>query len=361
MIEVFLLNPDNQNEMWELPIDSISWTEELNNVSTGNFSLVYKDLKELAQLIGTTVNYILEGGRRQLIIKDENYSDQPILFKGFLRNDQISSSNKETSTLSLNFADNLIMLSKRKGQHYKFYENNPSGLIFKEQLDFAQSQENGNMLITMANLPQTTNRQRTIKRTDLLDLLIGMSKAKVDDGFDFSINHNNVLTLFSPYKGSLKENIVLDSRNSLQPQTTAKLMGELANKIYVQGGELTDEQGNVKQEAIEVVVEDVISQRKWGLHEDYISATDIATEPFLRKRGITVLNQKSTPKKTQTVSLSHLGDDPDWRSYSIGDWLVIDLPDLNLNEPLRVKKRSINYTKGIYKINLTLIEGKENV
>jgi hypothetical protein len=122
----------------------------------------------------------------------------------------------------------------------------------------------------------------------------------------------------------------------------------------VQGGELTDSEGSVTQPAIQVVVEDIASQEVWGLHEEYISATDIATEPFLIERGQQVLAERAWPQNTESISLQHLGDDPNWRSYNVGDWVRVDLPDYELNELLRVKERTIAYKKGVYQVNLSV-------
>ena len=243
-------------------------------------------------------------------------------------------------------------MAKRVGQQYAFYDNVEAGIIFQTELDAANLISDTGL--TMGTLPTTTTRQRTVEYTNLLDLLTGMSNAKTNNGYDFFIDNSGVVNIYQPVRGSQQINLVLEERNSLQPQVSGKLAGQLCNKVYVQGGDLTNAQGEVVQAAMMVIVEDATSQATWGLHEEYLSATDIATEPFLRQRGLQVLADRAYPVNTESISLQHLGDDPDWRSYNVGDWLKVELPAYNLDDMLRVKKRTINWDNGIYKCNLSL-------
>lgn len=349
-LTVFVINPANTDETWEMPTYDVKWTEEINTIKSGNFSAPFRSLKDLAEKIGTTPTYIIKGGPRKVVIKDESFTDDPLLFAGWLRDYQFSATASEPSSITINFADFGVMLSKRRGQEFYFYNNVQSGWIFRQELYIAQNQTNGDMGLTMAQLPATTSRQRTVERTNLLDLLMGMSNAKTRDGFDFDVDKNGVITLYSPQRGSVQENIIIESRNAQQPQLNGKLTSGLANKVYVQGGELRDADGDVTQEAMEVIVEDTDSQGVWGLHEEYISATDIATEPFLIQRGQQALNAGAVPNDTESITGNHPGNDPDWRSYDVGDWLFVDLPDYDLSQFLRVRRRTIEYKGGYYKV-----------
>lgn len=352
MLTCLLTNPDNVAEVWELPIGSYSVSEELNAVRTGRVSVVFKDLQEIAENSGSTIDYVLKGGPRHIIISDSQYEPDSINFKGLIRSYQFYSTESEPSSISIEFADFGAILSKRVGQAYAFYDEVEAGAIFADQLAYANSVDDTGL--QMATLPTTTERQRTVEYTNLLDLLTGMSNAKTKDGFDFDIDNDGYINIFNPHKGTQQTNLVLEERNSLQPQVSGKLATQLCNKVFVQGGELTNSQGEVTQEALMVIVEDATSQATWGLHEEYLSATDIATEPFLRQRGLQVLADRAYPVNTESISLQHLGDDPDWRAYSVGDWLKVELPQYNINEMLRVKKRTINWNNGVYKCSLSL-------
>ncbi len=351
MLMIYIVNASNPNEVWEMPTNSVKWSEELNAVSTGSFSASFIALNNLAKAIGTNPFYILAGGPRKILIKDEQY-DNPYLFQGWVTNIQFSSSRSEVSSITVNFADPLCMLSKRVGQNFAFYDQVASGLIFKTELDYCQGQENGDLGITLATLPATTSRQRTVERTNMLDLLIGMSAAKNWDGYDFWLDHTN-WTLNIGTKGSHKPELVLEERNSMNSQLNIALKSRLANRVIVQGGEMRDGDGEVVQEPIQVIRENTSSQPIWGLHEEYISATDIATEPFLNARGDTVLADRALPLYTQNITLSCLGDDPNWRDYTTGDWLQVILPKFQINAEYRVKKRSISHTNGVFTLGLT--------
>lgn len=352
MLTCLLANPDNAAEVWELPIEKYSVNEELSAVRTGSLSVVFKDLQQIAEQSGATIDYVLRGGPRHIIISDSQYEPDSINFKGVIRNYQFYSTQSEPSTISIEFADFGALLAKRVGQSYAFYDNTPAAQIFADQLTYANSVSDTGL--RMAEIPLTTSRQRTIQYTNLLDLITGMSNAKTKDGFDFTIDNDGYINIFNPHKGTQQINLVLEERNSLQPQVGGKLASQLCNKVYVQGGELTNSQGEVTQEALLVIVEDLVSQSTWGLHEEYLSATDIATEPFLRQRGQQVLAERAYPVNTESISLQHLGDDPNWRAYSVGDWLKVELPEYELDEMLRVKKRTINWENGIYKCSLSL-------
>lgn len=352
MLSVLLINQANSNETWELPADSFTINEELNAIRTGQVSVNFKVLQEMAQSIGTSVTYIISGGPREIMIVDTLYSPDSIIFRGIIRNYQYSSTSSEPSTISINFADFGLMLARRVGQAYAFYDNIEAGEIFSAELTAANSR--GDTGLQMGTLPTTTKRQRTVEYTNLLDLLTGMSNTKTKNGFDFAIDNNGVINIYNPTRGEQQVNLVLETRNSLQPQTGGKLKGELCNRVLVQGGEQTDESGAVTQEAIMVIEEDTTSQAIWGIHEQYLSATDISTEAFLRQRGQQLLAELAYPANTENLSLKHLGDDPDWRSYNVGDWLKVELASFGINQMWRVKKRTINWSGGVYQCSLTL-------
>ena len=352
MLSVLLTNATNSNEVWELPADQLTINEELNAVRTGQISVNYQDVQQMALTIGTSINYILAGGPRRIVISDSQYDPNPTLFVGVLRDYQFSSNASEPSSVSLNFADLGLTLAKRVGQAYAFYDNVPAGQIFASELAAANAVSDTGL--TVASLPTTTSRQRTIEYTNLLDLLMGMSNSKTKDGFDWAVDNNGDVNIYQPTRGGQQTNLVLEARNSLQPQVAGKLSGNLCNKVFVQGGEQTNESGEVTQAALMVIVEDTTSQATWGLHEEYLSATDITTEAFLRQRGQQVLTERAYPTNTETITLQHLGDDPDWRAYEVGDWLKVELDAFNIDEMLRVKKRGITWNNGIYQCNLTL-------
>lgn len=352
MLTVFISNPATPTEVWELPVDSYSVEEQLNAIRSGRVSVSYKVLAEMAGQIGTTIDYMLRGGPRHITITDDQYDPAPVNFKGILRNYQFYSSQSEPSTIGIEFADFGVLLSKRVSEEYAFYQDVEAGIIFQTELNKANLIDDTGL--TVGTLPTTTQRQRTVEYTNLLDLLTGMSNAKTKGGFDFFIDNDAVVNIYQPVRGSEQPNLVLEERNSLQPQVSGKLAGQLCNKVYVQGGELRNSQGEVTQEATMVIVEDLTSQATWGLHEEYLSATDIATVPFLTQRGQQVLEERAYPISTESISLQHLGDDPDWRSYNVGDWLKVELPAYNIDDFLRVKKRTINWENGIYKCSLSL-------
>jgi hypothetical protein len=350
MLTIFITNPYNQSETWEMPTDEVKWTEELNMIKSGDFSVPFPKMKQLADKLNVSVAHIIRGGPRHVVISDGRFTDDPLLFKGWLRGYSFFSSASEPTTINITFADLGVMLSKRTGQKFAFYNNVPSAWIFQQELYIAQERESGSMGLTLGQLPDTTHRQRTVERTNLLDLLVGMSSEKTRNGFDFDVNKRGEIIIYSQ-RGEVQKNLVLDSRNANQPQVNGQLMSGLSNEVHVQGSELRDSEGNVTQEALQITEDNQESQELWGLHEEYVSATDIATEPFLRERGKQVLSERALPVLTETITCNHMGKDPDWRSYNIGDWLPVDLPDYEINELLRVRKRTINYKEGVYQVS----------
>ena len=347
MLEVLIINPKNTNETWELPCESIKWSEELNKVRTGSVNCAFYSFNEVAKAASTTVHYILTGGPREIHLKDSDFND-PLLFRGVLRTFHYSSTNSEASTITLDFADLGSLLACRMTQTYHLYDQVEAGQIFASELAYTNNiQDTG---ISMGLLPTTKKRQRTVKTDNLLDLITGMSNLKVDDGFDFQVDNLGHVNIYQPTMGTSNLNVVFDINNSRQPQVEGRLLGMLSNKVYVQGGELTDDQGQVTQEALLISEQDTTSQSIWGLQESYLSATDIATEPFLRARGQKELQKNAYPLSSAGYSVNHLNSQLALDAYSLGDIVQIDWPTYSLNMQLRVIKKTYQWDNGEYQI-----------
>jgi hypothetical protein len=337
MIDVFLY--DQNGLKWKVPYSSLSFSEELNQGCSGQVNLKYRDFQNYVNKFGTyTAPTVLTSSLRDIKI----YDDGQLYFYGFLKHFRLTEDSAGDATITLSFADwGLILSSRLSSTHFT---DTDSGQIAWQIIEETQDKTYGDLGITQGTIETTKKRQRTLDHDNIRDVIIGMSKAKLDDGFDWDIDEFKRFNVYVQ-KGSVLPNIIFSDSNSSSWAFDQGLAAELANSCFIRGKQDTSEDENAV--APEVQVDDFSQADKWGLYEKFLTFSSVVEEDTLSAHGLEELAKASDPTKTTSLSFAHVDDSPEnggvrIRSYRLGDFVRIKKPSFHLDETWRVVKRTIS-------------------
>lgn len=340
MLSLYLLDRTETNRWW-LPFSQFSWTTQLNQGQTGTIDVPYQLVQELAQNSGQTVRQLFFDNWRKIIIYDDD--NETTLFKGVLTDSNLSGASRGDLTLTLSFADPACLLSKRFTPASQTYTD--TNLMTVAQALLTQAQTAGDLGLTLGTVDTTdVTVSRTYKSTRILDALVALSKNKIANGLEWQFNQDWQLDLRYPYLGSDKENIIFDNSNILSFQSQLGLLGSLVNRVNLKGANLS---------ALATYT-DQIAAGVWGVQEGYLSATDLSDADSLAERATQYLAETAFPFYSHNLTLTVLGTAPTWTSYQVGDRLRVRLPELDLDEMLRLTKRQLTYSNRTVQLTLTL-------
>ncbi|MDO5561228.1 MAG: hypothetical protein Q4G02_00405 [bacterium] len=339
MLSLYLLNKQ-ETQKWWLPFSQFSWTTTLNLGESGQISVPYVLLREVAKNNQQTVRQLLFDNWRKIIIYDE--VKETILFKGVLTSANLNGDQNDVS-LDLSFADASSLLSKRLTGVSQNYTDVNLMTVAEDLL--TQAQAGADLGLTMGEVSQTAvTVTRAFKNARVLDALVGLSANKIANGFDWQFNANWQLNLAYPRLGSDQPGIIFDEQNILSFQSRLGLLGNLVNQVRIKGKGNNASYTFADQNAITA----------WGKQESYLSATDLTTEASLAERAATYLAENAFPLSNNQITLSVLGNAPDWQSYEVGDRVRLRLRELDLDQMLRLSKRTLTYKDGTCLLDLTL-------
>jgi len=337
MITVRLTNIAG-TEIYLPPFESVQWTEELNKGVDGRLSMSYQALSDYAVALKSTANNVISSAFRKLqILKDDS-----VIFTGAITSRQISGGQTGATSISVTFADYLVLLGKRRTASSISFTSEDSSDIAWSLINTTQGLTNGNLGITRGYNPTTKNRDRTFVYDNVRDEIVKMSNEKVKDGYDFDIDANLQFNVYYPTKGASKPEIVFDDFNIIGFNDNMKLAGNLTNRAIVIG----------KLE--NVTRENTTPMSSWYVHEDTVSAKDIETTAYLNDRGDAKLALEQQPSDTETLTITHIDERPSIDDYDVGDSVQVRIDAIGKNSMMRVKQRSIDYNGGKTTVTITL-------
>lgn len=346
----FKVYNSDESELWEVPFESIRIEEELNKGLDGQLTVPFQTIKQYADAFNTTPDGIIASGYRSWKL----YKDTDLLYQGVLSERQISGGQSGATTYNIYFTDYVGFLSTFYTAEAAIYSNQDSSDIAWDLIDDRQNDAggNGDIGITRGADPTTKNRDRTFRRESVLNAIVGMSRAKVADGFDFDIDNSLQFNIYYPQKGTQRPEIVLDSFNIISWTSNRRLASKLVNRVHVIGA-------GAGEDLITQTRENTTPQSTWGLLEGSLSEKSVSTSSELQDRGDRYLEQNATP--TDKVSVRIRDDSPDIRTYQLGDSLTVKLEELSYSELLRVESRNIEIKPdGQAIINLTFGDRSAN-
>lgn len=316
----------------ELPYIGVSYNEELNKGKDARFSLDYLAIKDIADTYGTTVDFILTGGYREIYVEK---SDTKIYY-GVISDYSLSLDDSGKMSIQIASVDFFSLLSKRIVGAKRVFSATEASTIAWTVIDESQSSDpDADLGITLGATTVSKNRDKTFRFSTVKEAIEYISNFNLKDGFDLDIDNEKAFNCYYPQKGSNRANIILDEENIVAWSWRKPLATSLTNKVYVIGEGYNDEVQYVTRES------DAGYKEAFTLLETVLSATEIETDSTLEDKGDRLLLQYQSPVPELTITLKD--DDPDILEYDLGDSLPIVISELGLNLSYkRVYRRSVS-------------------
>lgn len=325
-------------EIFYLPYTAFSYTEVLNRGVQGSVTCSYEALKTYAEKLGDTYNGMLKGELRELIIWRGTTKLHTLVLN--------QKKNSKGGTVQLFFSDYLAMLGTRiTGNEGTKYTSTDSAEIAWDEIDASQTKTNGDFGLTLGSQPTTKDRQRTLRFDTLQDLIVGMSRYKVKDGYDVEINASKQVNFFYPTKGQTKSEVVFSERNTIAWSVEEGMAGEVFNKVAVLGSGAEDDMTSTTRE-------DTTNQAKWLLSEAVLSEKGVGDTDELDDRGDRFLEENDSPEDNREVSVSHVDGTPNITDYSLGDSVTVRIEKEDIDTTMRVISRKVKYSKGSVTVDI---------
>ncbi len=340
MLNLYLAN-QTETQKWWLPWASVSWSETLNIGASGQVSIPYHVLMETARANMQTVKQLLFDNARKILIEDTK--EEKIIFKGVLTDASLAGEDMGAINLTLSFADPSCLLAKRLTGGNQSYTDANIMTVAEALLTTAQAA--GNLGVTMGTVDASEAMvTRNYKNARILDSLVGLSKNKIANGLEWYIDTDWKLNLAYPYRGENKPEIIFDEQNILSFQNQLNLLGNLVNQVRIKGS------GNLAV----TTFADQNAQIAWGVQEAYLSATDLSEADGLAERAAQYLAGKATPLAGEQIAIEVATQNPNWREVNVGDWVKLKLTALDLDQMIRVQKKTLSNTDGTMQMSLVL-------
>ena len=321
---VFLRDPED-GELFELLPKSYSFKEELNREPTAKVNISFEAFERLASALNTTVMAILSTSIMELYIERDGVK----IFYGVLSSLDLKAGKEGERDITLKAMGFFGLFSKRiAGIPSRIFSATDAADIAWTLIDESQSSDNpySDYGITQGASPTTVNRDRTYRFDNVRDSIVLLSNENLDTGFDFDID--KAFNVYYPTKGSTKSNIVFDKETLDDYRWKLPLVLELANKVYAIGEGFNDDV------LFETRTADAGFRSPFKTQEETLRESDIKTSATLQAKGDRRLADAEQPID-QFVG-EHFDDLVyGWDEYSLGDSVIVDLPDLGMDEEVK--------------------------
>lgn len=330
-----ILSGTSADDIYEIIPKSLEFTDQLNDQSDARVTVGLGELIKLATTHGTTWRAMLTSGARELYIT----KDDTKIFWGLV-------SALDMRPLAGGDAEVDIKAISWFGVLAKFVTGIPSethasgdiGDLAWTIINACQQQDSdglggyySDLGITQGASPAISNHQKTYSFDNLKDAIIGFSKAKIDDGYDFDIDMSKQFNVYTS-KGSDKTGIVFDDKLILEWRLKIPLVSELCNRVYVVGeGINSDVQYQLRQATTDL-------RNSWYSLTDVESERDVSETATLQSRGDQHLADLQEPVDALEIKVDE--NLYGWGDYDIGDTIYVTIAKLSLSQiGKRVVKR----------------------
>lgn len=335
MINVIVKNVST-GEIFDLPFNYITITDELNVGKEARFSFDFRAVDDIASYYNTDVPFLLSGGLREISVE----KDGTKIYLGVITDFGLQKDNKGTLKLEIASVGFFSVLAKRRTSNKRVFVNTDAGQIAKTLIDESQTSNSpfSDLGITFGAIQSSVSRDRTFRFANIKQEITQLSNNNLKNGFDFEIDDNKVFNVFFPFKGSNRDNIVLDEQNILSWGIRKPLVLSLTNKVYVVGAGFNDD--------VLFVTRNSPNEFKttFKLLEEVLSERQIITTDTLNDKGDKFLLDNQSPILGLTIT--HPDDQPDILDYEVGDSLKFCIEELGLEN---IFKRVFRRT---YKIDI---------
>ena len=315
------------NVDYEIPFESISFTDELNVGANANIVLNYDAVYDMIRAYNVDPMFVLTAARRELWVEKNGTK----VFYGMISDCQINMNPSGFVTLTVAAMSFFNQFAKRRTDDLREFIATDAGEIAWTLIDESQADPHGDLGITEGSITASVDRDRTFKFANIKDEITQMSNLHLANGFDFDIDNTKKFNVYYPTKGSQRANLVLDEETIMSWSQHTPLLSTLTNRVYVLGqGELFVQRDS-----------DNVYKEAFGLQEDVLPARDIITTATLDDKGDKLLELQQAPMPS--IDITHIGDDPEVTDYEVGDSLRVTIAQLGITDEFkRVFKRTVN-------------------
>lgn len=332
MYEFRLVNITGE-EIWVLPFETVTVTEELNLGITGNITINYQALKRYANILATTPDDIVSAEYREWQL----WKDDELFYAGVLLHYKLFGSKGQGTNMTIEFAGFEKAFDSRitgnAGADWAWSSVDSADIAW-DMINKTQNDASGygDIGVTRGLHPTTVDRDNTCRFDSIYKEIVSMSAREKYNGYDFRFSPLKVFDIFYPAMGELKSNLVLDDFNILSWSKDKDLATRAFNRVTVLG------QGS-EDDIVTATVEDELAMAKWFLQEVTLAEKDVIQTSTLEDKGNKLLNQKKEPANVVAVRVNDR--DPDIKSYNVGDTLPVQIKEIDFNENLRIDRRTI--------------------
>lgn len=331
-------------EKWELPIDSFSFTEELNKDRKGTFTFKDTLIREVSEKTGDSPEFILYGAYREVYLYDVDLGVlAPPLYSGYVAEPTLSRDAGGSKTRTVTTEGFLSLLAKRLTNESptlkRYYPSQSPHLIIQDLITYTQGLSYGNIGITLGAGTTTTSHERTYKFDTIKQAIEKLTNNEIANGVDVDIDHQKAINVYSS-KGSSRPDIHLfdyeDGRCNIQNyQIRINFIKTMANQANVLG------QGQDEAMVTTKVDADNAFKSAFFLLQDRVNEKDTGLTTNLDAKGNAYVDYYKSPKRN--VVLQCWYDDPKFTDYNIGDTLKVSIPNESLSDVMiRLRQRTLN-------------------
>lgn len=184
--------------------------------------------------------------------------------------------------------------------------------------------------ITIGNIGQgqTSFIKEGEEFSNITLLKAGKRLAETVHGFDFLISPKHVLSTYSPKKGEIKENIVLELGKNIK---------NIQERIT--GNKVINRSKYIGENGIVYIVDDLGSQEVYKVRERITKLRDVVSEELIKDLAEEEVLKKGTVQLNYDIELAKKPVDIDISKFSVGDYIKIVAKSENDNFNIDMLKR----------------------
>ena len=326
-------------EEWQVPVESWSFSEELNRGTTATIKVSAAAVESVAQSVGDTVEFMLQGAYREVYIYDES---SRLIYGGVVweLTTNEDSQAKATDTVSCKGFESLLskrITHKPSDSITKVFTAQYATSIISDLVTYTQGL--GSLGLTLGSMPNDQLNDRTYRFDKILTAIQKLSNDETSGGIDWEITARKVINAYYPQKGSQRNDIHLyrrlDGQSNIQAYDITHLStGSIVNEVIAigQGQDL----------APTSTQSDAPSQAAYLLLQDTLSESGVITTGTLDKKATKYLELMKYPRDRITITAHYDSIKP--YNFGLGDSLRIEIERKQIDNYYRLRKRTINET-----------------
>lgn len=325
--------------LWRLPYESSQITWNLNNVHTQTIYVSFALLQDYLARQGTTAKDLFESGFMNVRTYKREENVDTLVFAGYV-SEVAYRKYAEDFNVEINVKSWLGYFENR--YYSGSFSGEDAGSIAWDVINSAND-----IGITAGTITATKNRDRSYRYDEIAKIIRHLTINEINDGFDFDISNQKVLTV-GPSIGASLINTVFNERNIISYDLSVGLVGHINTEGHILGGTV----GETQQ--IQTYDAGITYSDAWHVQEAQIKDVGVESSDILLDK--ITRHVEDTKNPVRRLKLKAQTDMPNVFTYNVGDSVRIKLSDVSINEMMRISKKSL-YIGGDDYVSLEFLYG----